>query len=163
MKLFSTILTGILISATCLVAEVEVIFQSPEDYRDIDYNYSDNRRGQKIFLPQIEKHIIKMGERYFKDGQSLTITITDIDLAGEHEPWRSPDFDDVRIVRSIYPPRISFSYELKDTEGNLIASGEERLSDLNFQFKPRINSHDDLFYDKELLTDWFRKISKVGK
>lgn len=163
MKKLSVILTSIVIAAGSLAAEVEVTFENPENYRDIDYNYNDNSRGQKIFLPQIEKHIIRMGKRFFKDGQSLSMVITDIDLAGDHEPWRGPALDDVRIVRSIYPPRISFSYELKDSSGSVIASGDENLSDLNFDFRLRTNSHDNLFYEKEMITDWFRKLPKPGE
>lgn len=163
MKKLSVILAGFVIVTVSLAAEVEVTFENPENYRDIDYNYNGNSRGQKIYLPQFEKHITKMGQRYLKDGQSLSMTITDIDLAGEHEPWRGPNLDDVRIVKSIYPPRISFTYELKDSNETVIASGEENLIDLNFEFRVRINSHDDLYYDKEMITDWFRKLPKSGQ
>lgn len=163
MKKLSVILAGFVIATVSLAAEVEVTFENPENYRDIDYNYNGNSRGQKIYLLQFEKHITKMGQRYLKDGQFLSMTITDIDLAGEHEPWRGPNLDDVRIVKSIYPPRISFSYELTDSSGTVIASGEENLIDLNFEFRVRINSHDDLYYDKEMITDWFRKLPKPGQ
>ena len=89
--------------------------------------------------------------------------ITDINLAGEYEPWRSIDFDDIRIVKSIYPPRITFTYELKDEEGNIIKSGEEKLVDMNFDWKIRINYSDDLFYDKAMITDWFRDLKHESK
>ena len=103
-----------------LFANVEVVFENPEEYRDIDYGDGQTTRGIKIHIPRLEKHIKKQAERYLKEGQSLSMTITDIDLAGEYEPWRSIDFDDVRIVKAIYPPRVSFSYELKDNEGNIL-------------------------------------------
>ena len=41
------------------------------------------------------------------EGDKLTITFTDIDLAGDFEPWRGPQWDEVRIVKAIYPPRSS--------------------------------------------------------
>jgi len=99
---------------------------------------------------------LKQGKRFLKEGQTLSMTITDVDLAGEYEPWRSPDFDDIRIVKDIYPPRISFSFELKDSEGTVLKSGEEKLVDMSFQYRVRISSYDDLFYDKEMITDWMR-------
>ena len=135
-------------------------FENPDEYRDIDFRYFDNRKGQKIYLPQFEKYIVKEGQRHLEEGQILKLTITDIDLAGEFEGWRPPPWDDVRIVKSIYPPRMSFSYELSDSDGNVIKSGEEKLVDLNFDFRVRFNSHDDLFYDKAMIKDWLRKFNK---
>jgi len=154
---------SLMIVAGNLAADVELTFENPNDYRDIDYQYSGNKRGQKIYLPQFEKHINKQAKRFLEEGQVLSMVITDIDLAGEYEPWRSADAMDIRIVKSIYPPRITFSYELKDAEGNVLKSGEEKLSDVSFDYKIRINYSDDLFYDKELITDWFRKLNKKSK
>lgn len=151
---------GSFLAGNALSASVEVIFDNPDKFRDVEYGYHGQKRGQKIYLPQLEKHIIRQAERVLEDGQAFIITITDIDLAGEHEPWRTPPMDDIRIVKSIYPPRMDFSYEVRDSAGNVLKSGEERLTDLNFDFRIRINYHDDLFYDKAMITDWFRSLSK---
>ena len=156
MKTLALLILSTLFILGTLSATVEVIFENPEEYRDIDYGDHNTRRGIKIHLPILEKHILKQGKRFLKDGQTLSMTITDIDLAGEYEPWRSPDFDDIRIVKDIYPPRISFSFELKDSEGTVLKSGEEKLVDMSFQYRVRISSYDDLFYDKEMITDWMR-------
>ncbi|MCZ6674017.1 MAG: DUF3016 domain-containing protein [Verrucomicrobia bacterium] len=160
MKTLALLILGTFFTVGNLFATVEVVFENPEEYRDIDYGDHQTKRGIKIHLPRLEQHILKLGKRYLKDGQTLTMNVTDIDLAGDYEPWRSPDFDDIRIVKSIYPPRISFSYEFKDSEGNILKSGEEKLVDLAFDFRVRISSYDDLFYDKEMITDWMRKITK---
>ncbi|MDA0348235.1 MAG: DUF3016 domain-containing protein [Verrucomicrobia bacterium] len=163
MKFFSILFCSLCFLAVNLAAEVELTFENPDNYRDIDYEYAGNKRGQKLYLPQFEKHINKQAERYLEEGQVLSMVITDIDLAGDYEPWRSADAMDIRIVKSIYPPRIKFSYELKDADGNVLESGDEHLSDLSFNYKIRINYNDELFYDKELITDWFRKLNKKSK
>lgn len=155
--LFSLIFTSILISGS-LSAKVEVTFEDPESYRDIAYGDNNVRRGIRVHIPMLEKHILKQGERFLEEGQSLSMVVTDVDLAGDYEPWRSPNFDDIRIVKSIYPPRIRFTYELTDADGNVLKSGEEHLVDMNFQYRLRTNTHDELFYDKAMITDWMRKL-----
>ena len=163
MKTLTLLILSSLIAAGAASAQVQVTFQEPEQFRDIDYGDGNTRRGIKVHIPILEKHIIKSGKRFLKEGQTLTMPVTDVDLAGDYEPWLSPDFDDIRIVKDIYPPRISFSYELKDAEGKVLKSGEENLVDMNFQYRMRVRTHDELFYDKEMITDWMRRITKEAK
>ena len=158
MKTLTLMILSSLLFSSVLSAEVEVVFQDPEGYRDIDYGYSNTKRGIKVHLPELEKHIIKQGQRFLKEGQRLAMTVTDVDLAGDYEPWLSPSFDDIRIVKSIYPPRIRFTYELTDADGNVLSSGEERLVDMSFQYRMRTNTYDDLYYDKAMITDWMRRL-----
>ena len=76
-------------------------------------------------------------------------------LAGE--PWRGPRFDDVRIVKDIYPPRISLSFRLTDAEGNVVKEGKRELRDLAFMMKINMSFRDDsVRYEKALLDDWLR-------
>ena len=163
MKSLTLLFLSLSMMGGVLSAEVEVTFEDPESYRDIDYGDRNTRRGIKIHIPQLEKHIIKLGKRFLEEGQTLVMTVTDVDLAGEYEPWRSINFDDIRIVKDIYPPRIRFSYELKGADGTVLSSGEEHLSNMNFLYRIRTNTHDDLFHDKELITDWMRKMTKALK
>ncbi len=160
MKKISVFTLGLLFAFSNLVAEVVVIFENPEDYRDIDYDYRGNKRGQRIYLPDLKKYIEKHGEKYLREAQVLTLTFTDIDLAGDYEPWRTPPADDIRIVKGIYPPRMSFSYELTDGDGNVLKSGEESLVDLSFDFRIRTSHFDHLFYEKAMIGDWMRSFNQ---
>lgn len=160
MKKFSLLLLSSVLVSGPLVAQVEVIFENPEKYRDIEYGEGGVEQGIRIHLPVLEKHLVRQGKRYLEEGQRLSIEITDIDLAGEYEPWRRIDFQDVRIVKAIYPPRMAFRYELTDGDGNVLKSGEEHLTDLTFQYRPRISFHDELFYEKEMLNDWLRGLKR---
>ena len=164
MKTLTLITLSSLLVAGAVSAQVEVVFEDPESFRDIDYGHHNTQRGIKVHLPQIEKHIQKQAKRFLEEGQTLSMTITDLDLAGDYEPWRSPSWDDVRIVKSIYPPRIQFTYELKDAEGNVLSSGEEKITDIAFEYRVRLSSYDELFYDKAMITDWMRKmVREVNK
>ena len=93
----------------------------------------------------------------------MKIKVTDIDLAGDFEPWRGPQFDQVRITRDIYPPRISLEFRLTDGSGGIVSAGKRELRDLAYQrrlIRPLddyLRYEDDyLRYEKDILRDWFR-------
>ena len=64
--------------------------------------------------------------------RKLQVTITDIKRAGQYEPWHGPNLQDTRIVRDIYPPRISLTFKRTDAQGNVIDQGERKLVDSGF-------------------------------
>jgi len=159
MKTFAIFCISLILGSASLSAEVEVVFENPSVFRDIDFRYQGNRQGQKVYLPEIEQYILKQGKKCLLDGQSLKMTITDIDLAGEFEGWRPLPWDDVRIVKGIYPPRMTFSFELLAEDGTVLKSGEEHLVDLNFDFRVRTNNIDDLYYEKAMIRDWLQQLN----
>ena len=75
------------------------------------------------YLDMIRDHLLEQAKYYVPDGHSLAVTFTDIDMAGDFEPWRGPRFDDIRIVKDIYPPRINLNFRLTDAEGNVVKEG----------------------------------------
>jgi hypothetical protein len=86
----------------------------------------------------------------------LEVRFTDIDLAGEYEPQRGPRFDDIRIMREIYPPRMVLEFRLLDADGKVLAQGTRHLIDMNYQSNITPFNDEPLRYDKALLTDWMR-------
>ena len=90
-------------------------------------------------------------------GQQLAVTLTDIKLAGAFEPWRGPQFDDVRIVKDIYPPRIDLRFTLKSADGAILAEGERTLRDVGFLTRGMANTSDPLRYEKRMLDDWLNR------
>jgi hypothetical protein len=143
-----------------------VVFEHPEKYMDLkdDGMDTDNENGQKHYLPQFKEHIEKEAGRLLAPGQKLAITFTDIDLAGDYEPWRSPQMMDVRIVKSVYPPRLTFTFRLTDENGRVLSEGERKLVDLGFQMRITRSFNNDLLrYEKDMLTDWLRDELKPRK
>ena len=88
---------------------------------------------------------------------------TDIDLAGEYEPQRGPQFMDVRIVKDIYPPRFDLEFKLTGADGKVISSGKRQLRDLNFMSRLVLPSSEPLRYEKDILKDWLRGEIKSAK
>jgi hypothetical protein len=142
------------------MGRVTVVFERPEKFTDLKDGMTDfeNERGRERFLPFIREHLEKRGERILPEGQKLTVTFTDIDLAGDFEAWHGIAFQDVRIVKPVYVPRLAFSYTLTDADGQVVKQGERRLIDGGFQMRrTSAFDSDSLRYEKGMLDDWLRQ------
>jgi hypothetical protein len=73
---------------------------------------------------EIDRYLHTAGERYVPAGLTLSLQITNIDLAGDLEAWRGPQFDRVRIMRDIYPPRFALQFRLTDASGAVVKEGQ---------------------------------------
>ncbi|MDI1318859.1 MAG: DUF3016 domain-containing protein [bacterium] len=138
---------------------VKVVFDHPENYTDLKDSGMDmdNARGREYFLPLLKEHLEKEAGRRLAPGQKLIITFTDIDLAGDFEPWRGPQLSDVRIVKEIYLPRLKLTFQLTDADGRVSKEGERKLTDLAYQMRiTRAFRDDPLRYEKDILDDWLQ-------
>jgi len=137
-------------------AKAEVIFASPEKYSDIRDAYTSSQMGEKAILDQIRDYIVLKAQTVVPAGEKLTVTFTDIDLAGDFEPWRNGQAMDIRIVKDIYPPRMDLEFKLTAADGRVIKEGKRQLRDLAFMGKITNNPRDNLRYEKNLLDDWLK-------
>jgi hypothetical protein len=138
------------------LAGVSVRFVNPERFTDA--GSSGFRSADAGVLAELKAHLQRLGGRFLAPGQNLTIDILDIDRAGMDEPWRGGGMGDVRIMRGATPPRIRLHYLLNE-KGTRARSGEETLTDINYQMNPSARfGGDRLVYEKALLDDWFRRM-----
>jgi len=136
---------------------VEVIFDHPEKFTDLKDSWMGSDKGRDNYLELFKDYLQTRAPRYLAEGQTLTITFTDIDLAGDFEPERGPNFSDVRIVKDLYPPRMNFTYKVVDATGAVVKEGQEKLIDLSFQMTASlIDTGDSLRYEKSMLDNWLR-------
>jgi superfamily I DNA and/or RNA helicase len=136
---------------------VEVIYVNPENFTDFTDSVDRTGRGAESYRANFKEYLEKEAERVIPEGTRLTISITEVDMAGDFEPWRGPQFSDIRIVKDLYPPRVNFTYKLSDAAGAVLREGEKRLRDVNFQMRSMSSiSNDSLRYEKELMDDWLR-------
>lgn len=134
----------------------QVVFVDPDKFTDARDSYNGTDSGRDAILDQLRDYIQSEAKRYLPDGDKLAVSVTDVDLAGDFEPWRGPQWDDVRVVKDIYPPRIKFSFKLTDNSGKTIKEGTRDLRDLAFMMKITMAFRDDpLRHEKQLLDDWF--------
>ena len=164
--LFGIFATGLLQAADSpkTTDRVQVIFDHPEKFTDVKDHYVPTDSGRDYILSQIKEFLVARGNRELPAGYTLSITFTDIDLAGDFEPWRGPQWEDVRIVKDIYPPDFKFTYTFTDSSGKVVKTGTEDIRDMAFDMRLTIDNQDPLHFEKDILSDWMRdKIRDVKK
>ncbi len=103
------------------------------------------------------EYLRKRADLKLPPGQQLQVTINDIKLAGDFEPWRGPNAQDIRFMTDLYPPRIDLHYKLLGSDGATIREGDSKLRDLAYLQRTVPFNTDSLSYDKRLLDDWIIK------
>lgn len=138
--------------ASPAAAAVAVAFTNPDRYSDVGRHY-----GQSEFVQrEIEGFLKQLGKRYLTPGQTLTVEVLDIDLAGRYEP-RGPNLYELRIVRDGADfPLLKLRYVLK-AEDRILASGEDIVSDRDYRFHSSPpSSNEPLSYERRMLREWFK-------
>lgn len=138
-------------------ANIEVTFVAPEKFTDVKDGFSDAERAREAILDELKDHLVTQGARFVASNQRLEIKVTDIDLAGDFEPWRSPQMQDVRIMKEIYPPRATLEFRLIGADGKVISEGKRELRDMSYLMTASLPNSDRLRYDKEMLGNWLRR------
>jgi hypothetical protein len=134
---------------------ITVTFKGAEKYTDACEDAS--RQTSEHYLSVLAEHLQKIAAPLLAEGQKLSVTFTDIDLAGDIRADR-PQMLDVRLIKEIYWPRMALNFQLTGGDGKTVKEGERSLSDMNFMTNIGIiDRGEPLFYDKELLTQWVRK------
>ena len=137
------------------VSRITVIFVKPEKFTDA--GRADFKPNSDAILDAIAKFMQEMGEETLPPDMNLDIRVTDVDLAGNFEPWHGPQSDQVRITNGLYPPRIALEFRVIGPSGQVIQSGKRELTDLDYQLRTFYPMDDYLRYEKDLLRHWFRE------
>ena len=135
---------------------VEVSFEKPEEFTDFTHSYTQKDYQQDGLMAEIREHVQQRAASRLAAGQKLVVKFTDIDLAGDFEPWRVSTNQDIRIVKDLYPPRMKLEFKLLNADGSVAAEGKRSLVNLGFMSSLAFPQSDPLRYDKEMLTDWLR-------
>ncbi len=141
---------------------VQVNFENPANFTDVKAHAMDDL--SETYLAELRTHLQRRARSYLAPNQTLTMTFTDFDMAGEFEPWRLRirnvrlDTQKGRLMRSFYPPRAEFTWVLSDENGNIVREGKERLVDMSFDLLANFNTDSQvLYYEKQMLDDWMRQ------
>ena len=135
---------------------VIVNYVQPEKFTDL--KYSSNGGTEPGFLDSLRDFLVTEAGKYLQPDQTLTMTITDIDMAGEI--GMNVRNSDVRVMKTSYPLRIDFSYTLTDGTGKVLKQGKEDLTEAFPATQMGPNRGDPLFYEKTKLGDWLRSTLK---
>lgn len=139
---------------------VQVRWSDPAQFTEIrrSPNRWEAERGN--WVQDLAEYLRTTAAKRLAPGQTLEVTIADIKRAGDYEPQHGPRGQDIRIMKDIYPPRITLGYVLRDAQGNVLKqSAEEKLVDMGYLSGGGLLSDtDSLRYEKRMLDMWLRKL-----
>jgi hypothetical protein len=136
---------------------VTVIFVQPEKFTDVRDRQFASPPEKNPNLSGLRRYLETRGIRYLADGQQLKLEFTDIDLAGDHRAQTHVELADVRLVTSLYPPRLEFNYSLTDASGATLKSGTVKLRDPGFDTTSTGTASGPLRYEQRMLDKWLRQ------
>ncbi|WP_329892712.1 DUF3016 domain-containing protein [Stenotrophomonas sp. SMYL11] len=137
---------------------VSVKWEDPAKFTEIRQSTNRFEAERGDWVQQLARYLQTTAAKPLQPGQTLDVTLVDIKRAGDYEPWHGPRGRDIRIMRDIYPPRISLQYTLKDASGRIVSEGDARLSDTGYLHNLGLKSDSDpLRYEKRLIDDWVKR------
>lgn len=153
----------LLSSANLFAAKLSLKWQNPEDYIDVKASlYESDEDFQSYTFEQFETFLNRLAKK-LPDDQTLKLTVTDLDLAGEVR-LRTGPLSDMRVIKTPYIPRIKFNYELIGSDKRVIQSGEEYLKNMAMHDQVILPpSLDNYKYEFSMLNRWFKKTFKTIK
>jgi DUF3016 family protein len=134
-------------------APVQVQYVHAEEFADVGNRRFSDERIRAAYLEQLRGHLAQRAAALLAAGERLSVSITEVDMAGEFEAWRPPS-GEARIVKDIYPPRIDLSFRLAADDGKLIKEGARELRDPAFLAGGNRYPDDPLRYEKALIDRW---------
>lgn len=151
MRIARTLLTVAALAAGTLAqaaGSVQVSFDKPDEFVDIGHNRWDQER----VLDQLREVFKGWGAR-LPDGQTLTVEVLDVDLAGRLQPRRG---DEIRVLNGRADwPRIKLRWTLGAGDRTL-KSGEDDLADMTYlQTFGGLDRSLSLPYEGRMLERWF--------
>ncbi|MBC3862581.1 DUF3016 domain-containing protein [Undibacterium jejuense] len=153
--------SGSLLSSFAGAGEVKVTWQDPDKYSDIRPSNENRDSFRAGVFKELGQVFADLGKKLPDDVQ-WNVTVTDLDLAGDVRPMMRPGGNDIRVIKDIYWPRMSFNYTMTDAKGQIIAQATENISDMGFMtFRP-INAG-NFPYETKMIEDWFQKQLKSNK
>jgi hypothetical protein len=149
-----SIVFSLFIVQTSFAATVEMNWVKPETYDDMRSGEQNRKAFRERTFKVLEKHFIKLAKS-LPQNQTLKVDILNIDLAGE---INFKNTRQIRILREPYFPRMNLSYQLIGDDNEIVKSGSEKLTSLNFMQSNNLRySSESLGHEKKMLDKWFKR------
>lgn len=133
---------------------VSVSWTDPSQFSDIRSSPNRWEAERGTWVRDLAAYLRKEAEKDLKPGQTLDVRFTDIHRAGEYEPWHGPSADHIRIMKDIYPPRLTFDFTLRDADGRVVDQGQRKLVDMSYLMGARPMDSDPLRFEKQMIDRW---------
>lgn len=137
---------------------VNVRWDDPAQFSELRYSQNRWQASQGDWVVELADYMREKIEKAVPAGDRVDVEILDITRAGEYEWIPRSTNDDIRVMRDVYPPRMTLEFRHVDASGAVVAEGERKLADLAYlQSQPPFPSSDPLRYDKRLIDTWIRR------
>lgn len=138
-------------AAGAMAAPATVTFAQPEQFSDVPRSAWDRERILKL----LTQHFDVLAAR-LPAGQTLTVEVLDLDLAGRTMPTAMSN-PDLRVLGTGADwPHMRLRFTVREGE-RVFKSGEDNISSMSYLEKVnRYLSGDSLRYEKQMLDDWFK-------
>lgn len=159
MKFFTrSVLFALIVILTlpqALAATVKVDWQDPDNYTDVRAPDTAPEKYRQHAFTQLDETFATLAAK-LPDGQTLSIQVTDLNLAGVVEFSHTIN---TRVVRRTDFPSIHFSYQLLDADSSLVKSGNEELKETFFRrdLKDNRRLSTSFMWEKEMIEKWFNE------
>lgn len=157
MLLVACTAAGLALAGTAHAAgTVKVEFKPQDQMSDVGHGF-DGERVMRTLAAYFESLAARL-----PDGQTLSVQVTDVNLAGETRPTRFGG--DVRVLRGRADwPTMDLRWTLS-AEGRTLSQGEEHLADLNYLANERgLQRERELPYETRLIDRWFSQRVVPGR
>ena len=132
--------------------QVRVEYVHPEAFTDVGSRYLRADSDREVLLAELRAHLARRASALIPAGQTLSVSITDVDMAGGFEPVGRDGYR--RVVRNVYPARIDLRFTLAAADGSIVKQGKRELRDSMFLDGRALYRDDPLRYEKALLDRW---------
>lgn len=153
---------GLILASTVHAGEARLTWHEPDQYTDIREGFESREAFREKLFSDFEAIFAELAKG-LPEGTLLEVMVTDLDLAGEISLMHRFAWRDIRVLKDIYFPRMSFRYTLKDRDQRLLLSGSEDLKDLGFLFSWGRFAMTRFSFEERMLRNWFRKMQRDGK
>merc|ERR1711916_359702 len=135
-------------------SNVEITWEDPKSYTDVRPSNESRVRFRNRVMRELGEYFEELAES-LSEGQQLSINVTNVDLAGHVWPTFGGGAVDIRIIRDLDIPRMTFSYSLSENN-EVIKTADVSLKDMAFMNRAtNIRHNDALRYEKVMLKRWF--------
>ncbi|MGB0369804.1 MAG: DUF3016 domain-containing protein [Opitutales bacterium] len=137
---------------------VSIEYVNPEEFTDLESSFSRDSKTRRAFALAIEEELERRLRASFGEDARLSLVISEVDLAGRIDP---ASFNEIRVLKSVWPPKMEFTYKLTSADGEILKEGEERLVDLGYLgFARHRSKHERFRYEREMVKDWLRGLAR---
>lgn len=142
---------------------VNVRWEDPSKFSELRYSGNRYEAARGNWVEELALYLRDRAQSQLAPGQRLDVNIVDIRRAGMYEPWHGPDLQYTRIIREVYPPRMTLDVRYTNADGSVIAQGERKLSDTGFLMGDNSLDSDPLRFEKRMIDAWVRReIARPG-